>query len=93
MANLIAVGVAQANSADFPLIAGQSTTLSLTCAAGTVMPPAPVCMARIQILGSGGAYVDFGQIDGLNPIKVLTAIGTFRVVKNASPVAFGIDRD
>jgi len=95
MASLIAISADQAASADFTLAAGASTTLSLTNAntnASGVTLPTPI-VALIQLKGSSNAYVTVGQIDSGTPQKVLSAIGTFRVLKLASAVAAGVDRD
>jgi hypothetical protein len=90
MAELIATGTAQADSADFALTDGQSTTIFLKDAAGTTVPP--LCNAAVQIKSADLEYFTVGTIDGLTPAKVLQAPGTYRVRKHASADAFGVDR-
>lgn len=92
MANLNAVSTAANTSADITLAAGASTTLSLST--GTTGVGVPYgASASIQIRSAGATYMPIGVLDAGNPIKVLTAVGTFRVVKSAAAVAFGVERD
>lgn len=90
MAELIASGTTQVDSADFVLSAGSSATLFLKSAAGNSVPP--LCAAYVQIK-SGTEYFNIGTIDGNHPITVLTAAGTFRVRKLANIAAFGVDQN
>lgn len=90
MAELIATGTTLTNSADFTLAAGASTTLYLKDATGATVPPE--CIALVQVK-SGAEYFNVGQLDGVNSMRVLTAIGTFRVSRLANTSAFGVDRD
>ena len=91
MASLIASSTAQASSSDIVLTAGQNTSLYLTGSAGGTYVDSSA-LAFIQIK-SGSQYYTIGQLDAQNPAKVLGAIGTFRVFKQASATAFGVDRD
>jgi len=47
---------------------------------------------RVQFKDSTGAYVDFAEIDAQNSVKVLSGIGTYRCLRKASDVSFGVDR-
>ena len=89
MAELIASGTTQADSADF-VLADASATLYLKNATGSSV--APLCWASVQVK-SGSQYFNIGHITGTEPLKVLTANGTFRVRKHASADSFGVDRD
>lgn len=91
MTSLIASTDAQAASADIVLTAGQNTSLYLTgSVSGTYVDSAALAFIQIK---SGSQYYTIGQLDALNPAKVLSAIGTFRVLKQACAAAFGVDRD
>lgn len=90
MAELLASSTANAVSADFTLIDGQSTLLLLKDAIGEAVCPDAV--ARIQVK-SGTKYFTIGMLDVTNPARVLQAPGTFRVVKFPSTAAFGVDND
>lgn len=90
MAELIASGTTEAASADFTLTAGGSTTLYLKDAAGSAVPYNSTALVQIK---SGTEYFTIGQLDDKNPAQVLTAIGTFRVLRLANSAAFGVDRD
>lgn len=89
MTQLIATGTAQADSADFTLTT-DSTTLSLF---STTEQIPSLCTAMVQKKSASGVYLNFGQIDGNNPVKVLSGPGTYRVRKLASSASFGVDRD
>lgn len=89
MAELIATGTTEADSSDFTLSSGASTTLYLKDAGGLI--PAS-CTAAIQIK-SGSLYFNVGELNGTEPVKVLSATGTFRVRKFANAATFGVDRD
>lgn len=90
MAELIASGTTEADSADFILTAGGSATLYLKDAAGSAV--APLSTAEVQIK-SGTEYFTIGTLNIQNPAQVLTAVGTFRVRRMASATAFGVDKD
>lgn len=87
MASLIASGTTEATSSDFTLAAGTSTTLSLSGAAQ------PFGTASIQIKSAAATYTPIGTLNSATPILVLSAVGTFRVIKSGSSVAFGVERD
>lgn len=91
MAELLAPTTAQADSGSFAILAGDSVTLLLKDAAGPYCPPN--CIAFVQQQSSGGEWFTVGQIDTLNPAKVLLAAGTFRVSKPASADAYGVDNN
>jgi len=90
MATLIASSTAQADSADFTLAAGASTTLYLVDASGESVDSFSNVAVQIK---SGLEYFTIGSLSGARPCLVLDAIGTFRIRKFAAPVAFGVDRD
>lgn len=85
-ASIIADGTTEANSSDFTLAAGETTTISLR---GTIPTTA---MVRIQCKQSDGSYTDFGTLTSQFPVVVLTAVGVFRVVRRANAASFGVDR-
>ena len=89
MAELIASGTTQVDSADFTL-ANASTTLYLKNASGGSVPPLSAATVQIK---SGGLYFNVGILTGLEPLRVLTATGTFRVRRHVSDSSFGVDRD
>lgn len=74
-----------AQSGDF-VLASASTTLSLSGATR------PYSSAQVQRL-VGANYVTIGELTDGNPARVLSATGTFRVVKGPSQNATGVDRD
>ena len=89
MASLIANGTATADSAEFTLAAGESTTLNLLAAGGN-----PNAVAGIYIKDSAGTFALVGNIGGGDlAVKVLSGIGTYKVTRFASAVAFGVDRN
>lgn len=91
MAELIATSSVQADSGDFTLVAGSSTTLYLKDAAGPTLPFGAAALVQVK---SGTEYFTIGTLDDSAPAQVLTAVGTFRVRKLASSTgAFGVDRD
>lgn len=90
MAELIASGTAEADSADFTLTTGQNCTLFLKDAAGDTVPP--FSEALVQIKSAGLEYYTVGVITGANPAQLLEAPGTYRVRKRAATVAFGVDK-
>jgi len=49
-------------------------------------------VVRVQFKDSTGAYVDFGEINAQNSVRVLSGIGTYRCLRKASAVSFGVDR-
>ena len=90
MAELIAAGTTEADSADFTLASGDQATLFLKDAAGPqVLADAA---AIVQITGAAGAYFSVGVINAATPAKVLAAPGTYRVKRLASSASFGVDK-
>ncbi len=91
MANLIAAGTAQADSADV-VIALTPATFSLmdTVGSSPVMPSRVA--ALIQIKTSGGAYLTVAQIDSDTPMRSISAAGTYRVRKLPTATAVGVDQ-
>ena len=83
--SIIADGATELASSDFTLAAGESTTLSLRGRSGNAV-------VRVQFKDSTGAYVDFGEINAQNSVRVLSGIGTYRCLRKASAVSFGVDR-
>ncbi len=90
MTQLIASSTAAADSADFSVATGVSSTLSLFFVGEAI---SPLASAIIQRKDSAGNYSTIGQIDGGTPSKVLSSAGTFRVRKRAFTVSFGVDID
>lgn len=90
MAELIASGTAEADSADFTLAAGEQVTLFLKDAAGTTVNPHGV--AQVHIKSADGEYFMIGKIDTSQPAAVLSAPGTYRVRRLAAAVAYGVDK-
>lgn len=92
MAQLIASGTVQADSADFTVAAGTPNTISLFDADGVF---ANDVAATLFIKSSGGVYraVAGGNLTGQKPEIVIDGPGTYRVTKYASTVAFGVDKD
>lgn len=86
---LLAVAAGAATSADFSVAAGASVTIALKSADGSLRQ---ACNATIQFLNSSASYTGIGAISGDEPLKVLTAVGTYRVVKDsAGSFAYGVD--
>ena len=90
MAEIIASGLAQADSADFTLAMGDEVTLLLKGGGGTSTLP-NFSAADVQML-SGSQYITIGTLDDDAPCKVLRAPGTFRVRKYAAAIACGVDK-
>lgn len=91
MAELIAAQTPQADSADITLSTGASTTLLLKSGTLDAIPPGSIALIQAKS-ASGTQYVTIGQLDSGNPIKVLSAAGVFRVRKQISPIAVGVDQ-
>lgn len=90
MAELIAAGTTEADSADFTLASGDQATLFLKDAAGPQV--AGDAAAIVQIKSAAGEYFSAGVIDAAVPAKVLSAPGTYRVKRLAASAAFGVDK-
>lgn len=91
MAELIATGTAQADSADFTLAAGDSAVLYLKDAAGAQVGANSI--ARVQIKSADGQYFTVGELNCREVAKVLSGAGTYRVRRLASDEAFGVDKN
>lgn len=91
MAELIASGTAQADSADFTLAAGETATLYLKDAAGAQVGSESI--ASVQIKSSDGQYFTIGELNCREVAKVLSGAGTYRVRRLASGEAFGVDKN
>ena len=91
MANLLAVGTTDADSATFTVAAGASATLSLAIAASGILPDG--VMVDIQKLTSAGGYITFSSMTKMHPAEVLTAVGTFKVHRYPCIPAVGVDID
>ena len=90
MAELIAVGTAQADSADFTNTSGTDLAIFLKTAASQTLPND--AKALIQVKSSEGAYFDIGVLTAVEPMRLLSAPGTFRVRRLACAVGFGVDK-
>lgn len=90
MAQLIASTTDAATSADFTLAAGESATISLF----NTNYLRELAMAHVQIKGSDGAYylVQDGGLSATRNTLRITAAGTYRISKDASQTAFGVDK-
>lgn len=91
MPELLASGTTELASSNFALTSGQSTTLTLFDAAGPVVPDD--ALVHIQELASNGQYMNLGDLTSSELSKVLTATGTFRVLRRRCSGAIGVDRD
>lgn len=74
---LIATGSSAANSSDVTLAAGESAVFSLKAAATGAE-------ARIEIKDDAGGYTDVGRLITLDPAKLVSGPGTYRVRRVAS---------
>lgn len=88
MAQLIAASTADQTSADVVVTTTQAV-FSLFSTNGAM----PMGMAQIQKKASNGQYVPIGTLTSSNPVQVLSAAGTYRVVKSLSTNATGVDQD
>lgn len=92
MAEILAAGTTELASSPFSVAAGETTTLYLkVTSANAVMPHD--ARAVLQLQEAGGAWQSLRQLDISNPAAVLTAVGTFRVVRQACSSAVGVDRN
>ena len=90
MAILITAATAQTDSADITVAVGSNPTFLLNGGTLELVPAGAVAIIQAK---SGTQYVTIGQIDSLNPAKVLTASGVFRVRKLPTAVAVGVDQN
>lgn len=89
MAEIIAVGTVDAQSADFSLTDGQSTTLALKNTDGIDSLSAAAAIVQVKL---GTLYFPIGMLTFANPCQVLAAPGAFRVIRKNAVVSFGVDR-
>ena len=91
MAELLAPGTESATSAEFTNAAGSMTTLYIK---GSGSGPAPSGASFVlQHKTPAGAFVDRMTFDSTKAPFNLSGVGTFRVVRNTTPVPAGLDRD
>ena len=88
---LLAAGTTKAVSSSFALTDGQSATLLFKGATGKQRPPLRAHIV-IQAQDSAGAWRHHADLRGINGSHVLTAVGTFRIVRPAQAYAIGVDR-
>lgn len=91
MAEILAPTTAAANSLDQVIAAGTSLTMLLKPATGAAPLSQLSASVTISSKTSGGDYLPVASLTPGNPSVVLTAVGTFRVSKAASTVAYGVD--
>ena len=85
MANILATGSTQTASSEFTLAAGESKTLTLIGISGNAL-------ALVQKQNSASGWDDIGDLSTTSArMKVLSAVGTFRVYRSAG--TFGVDAD
>lgn len=90
MAEIIASGTTTSASSDFTVTDGASATLFLKTTSGAAVPPGAQALVQIK---SGSNYFTIGRLTDSEPIQVLRAAGTFRVQRQASTEAFGVDKE
>lgn len=89
---LLAPGTTKAvSSTTITLAAGESATLLIKGGSGLQRPPLRAHIV-VQAQDSGGAWRHHADIRGVNGSCVLTAVGTFRVVRPAQAAAVGVDQ-
>lgn len=93
MAAYITSGTTESNGADFSLTDGQTVTLFLIDAAGDAVDAN--ARADVQIKSAGGEYFTLATLTGIpgQSARVLCGAGTYRVVRRANAVAFGVDKE
>lgn len=85
MASIISPSVNPDESPTF-VLSGTTTTLSLY---GTNRPLGSASIQR----QAGSNFYEFGKLTNGQPVMNLTGTGTFKVVKDPSVNATGVDRD
>lgn len=85
----LAVSAAAATGADLTVTAAVPVTISLKTAVDGGLHQ--FSNVTVQFKSAGGQYQDCGSVTGTNPVRVLSAVGTYRLVKAAAPVAYGVD--
>lgn len=87
MAQILAASTAETTSSDIVVSAAAVFSLFSTNGAR------PLGSAQIQKKASNNAYITIGSLSDATPVQVLSAAGTYRVVKSGSSVATGVDQD
>lgn len=90
MASIISSGTTDADSSEFTLTSADVATLSLFSATDPDLPLG--INADIKVKTSGSRYVIIGRLTEREPVKVLSAPGTFIVTRKANATAFGVDK-
>lgn len=89
---LLAAGTSRAvSSSTITLAAGESATLLIKGGAGLQRPPLRAHIV-IQAQDKDGAWRHHADMRGVNGSCVLTAVGTFRVMRPAQAAAVGVDQ-
>lgn len=88
MAELIPNGIAAAPSVEFTLAAGDQATIFLKDGGDS----SGQRRAQVQIKSAGGTWTTVATLSGAGASGVLQAAGTFRVIKGASDIPFGVDK-
>lgn len=91
MAELIATGTAQADSADFAVVAGTPTTLYIKPASGSDVPFG--CQYLLQHKTPAATYITMEVINERSPATTVSGVGTWRVRRVDTGVNTGMDRD
>lgn len=89
---LLAAGTSKAvSSTTITLAAGESATLLIKGAAGKQRPPLRAHIV-VQAQDKDGAWRHHAEMRGIAGSCVISAVGTFRVVRPAQGEAVGVDR-
>lgn len=91
MAELIAAGTTQADSADFTVVAGTPTTLYIKPATGSEVPIGPTYL--LQHKTPAAAYITVAILNARNTPVNVSGAGTFRVRRLADTTSTGMDQD
>lgn len=86
---LIASGTAAADSADLTVAAGVPKTLFLKMAADG--PVGSTVRAVIKIKSAAGTYHEVSALNGQRPAVILDGAGTYRISREETKEAFGVD--
>jgi hypothetical protein len=93
MAEILPSGNDANDSSTFDLAVGDSATIFIRRDATSGPLATAQVLAYVQIKGSDNNWTSIGRLDDEKPMKVLTAVGTFRVHRVAGPVAFAVDKN
>jgi hypothetical protein len=88
--SLIASSTAAGTSSDIVVAGGAPVTLFLLPGSGINLPAD--ANAVIQVKDSTAAYDYAGELTQANPIRQLSGPGTYRVVKQTSGTAYGVQQ-